>query len=464
MAEQVYHVFERYARGSHLHVGLAIGQTDFETEQQALVIGSGESVIHDQNYFESLHALKPYDVTAALNAHSGYSSSVQNPLVACGGQSAVDILIATPGRLIDHLEGTPGFTLQHLRFLVIDEADRLLNQSYQNWIHKVQEAVTYERHDADDFEGRFPLSHDGLTYAFDPTTCRERSSTSIALDSQKAGKAIPLRKLLFSATLTKDPQKLAALGLVHPKHFDVAEFNNEAVDDVLDTGVASSSDKSKQQKYSIPSTLEEYTVECSAQQKPLVLAALLLEFTTAKKDHMSVVFTSSIDSTHRLTRLLQLFWASAGYGPTSDIAEYSGQLKQKHRHDLLERCRNGDVGVLVCSDGMSRGMDLDVNAVIHYDVPSYAKTYVHRCGRTARAGKKGVAISILKTGQRGKFMKMRELLVRNDVQEKGIQKDLVSAGIKIYTECVKRVKDVLEDERNGELDFHVSLKDEYLVK
>lgn len=53
----------------------------------------------------------------------------------------VDIVVATPGRLLDHLEQTPGFTLQHLRYLVIDEADRLLNQSYQNWVAKVIKAA-----------------------------------------------------------------------------------------------------------------------------------------------------------------------------------------------------------------------------------------------------------------------------------------------------------------------------------
>jgi hypothetical protein len=51
--------------------------------------------------------------------------------------SKVDILIATPGRLMDHLTSTPNFTLQHLRFLVIDEADRLLGQSFQNWLPEV---------------------------------------------------------------------------------------------------------------------------------------------------------------------------------------------------------------------------------------------------------------------------------------------------------------------------------------
>jgi ATP-dependent RNA helicase DDX51/DBP6 len=62
-----------------------------------------------------------------------------------GGSSRVDILIATPGRLIDHLNGTNNFTLQHLRFLVIDEADRLLGQSYQDWLPRVLDTLSTTR-------------------------------------------------------------------------------------------------------------------------------------------------------------------------------------------------------------------------------------------------------------------------------------------------------------------------------
>ena len=57
------------------------------------------------------------------------------------GPLKVDVVVATPGRLLDHLAQTPGFTLQHLRYLVIDEADRLLSQSYQGWVGKVIKAA-----------------------------------------------------------------------------------------------------------------------------------------------------------------------------------------------------------------------------------------------------------------------------------------------------------------------------------
>jgi ATP-dependent RNA helicase DDX51/DBP6 len=71
-----------------------------------------------------------------------------------GGSSKVDILIATPGRLIDHLNGSPNFSLQHLRFLVIDEADRLLNQSYQDWLTHILRATQPQKSNI-----RLPAEH-----------------------------------------------------------------------------------------------------------------------------------------------------------------------------------------------------------------------------------------------------------------------------------------------------------------
>ena len=115
--------------------------------------------------------------------------------------------------------------------------------------------------------------------------------------------------------------------------------------------------------------------------------------------NLSVVFTSSVDSTHRLARLLQLLWEAGDFGQSSAIAEFSSSINAKQRAAILKRCRSSDtkkkISVLVCSDGLARGMDLpSVSAVLNYDVPSFAKTYIHRCGRTARAGREGLAITV----------------------------------------------------------------------
>jgi ATP-dependent RNA helicase DDX51/DBP6 len=362
--------------------------------------------------------------------------------------------------LVDHLDSTPGFSLQHLRFLVIDEADRLVNQPYQNWVGRVLEASnSSNRHIpyttnytslSDYVESPLQVAPDELTFVIDPITHRNGSSTM--------GRAVPLRKMLFSATLTQDPQKLAVLGLNNPKHFNASQLartlsNVEDLDN--STGVEKGS-------YSVPEGLAEKLVECTAEQKPLVLLALLLEQTKIhcrstvvnnSKDstELIIVFTSSVDSTHRLARLLQLLWEGGGYGKSSAIAEFSSAIDAKQRAATLRRCRNTErengVSVIVCSDGMSRGMDLpSVAAVINYDVPAYAKTYVHRCGRTARAGRQGTAVSLLKGGQVAKFRKMRQLINGGAVQSTGIKKDLVENVVSTYKKCVQALKIVIEDE------------------
>lgn len=84
----------------------------------------------------------------------------------CGGWSEVDILVATPGRLMDHMQHTPGFTLQHLHYLVVDEADRLLTQSYQDWIVKVTAAAYNQQPGVVHFMYVFAARHVYAPYAY----------------------------------------------------------------------------------------------------------------------------------------------------------------------------------------------------------------------------------------------------------------------------------------------------------
>ncbi|CAN0244615.1 unnamed protein product, partial [Discosporangium mesarthrocarpum] len=131
LAMQVHQVFRRVARGTGLRVGVAIGQTDFLKEQLSLV---GRAALAGNPVAAAKAcSLRVTDVLAS----QGSSLAPGTNGVLQGGTSEVDIVVATPGRLLDHLAHTPGFTLQHLRYLVIDEADRLLNQSYQGWVGKV---------------------------------------------------------------------------------------------------------------------------------------------------------------------------------------------------------------------------------------------------------------------------------------------------------------------------------------
>jgi len=505
LAKQVYDVFVRYAKGSNIKIGLAVGggkkRTDVINERRSLVVDThheGYQEVRDEDgsfirrknggLLESVAARIRYDfdptsINAAFEAFDGTlrKDNGLQALSKMGGRSAVDILVATPGRLIDHLDSTPGFTLQHLRFLVIDEADRLVNQSYQNWVGRVIEASNSSNkcEIAEYVKSPLQVASDGITLIVDPITHRNAgsgltlqiggntnntSSSEVGLVSGMIGRPVPLRKMLFSATLTQDPQKLARLGLGNPKHYDAnflkrSEHENgddEAVDNDARAG-----------RYSVPPGLTESMFECTADQKPLVLLALLLgdeksrNLTNSGKDdadrvNLSIVFTSSVDSTHRLARLLQLLWEAGGYGLSSEVVEFSSSISAKQRAAILRRCRSSDakqkVSVIVCSDGMSRGMDLpSVSLVINYDVPAFAKTYVHRCGRTARAGREGKAISVLKGGQRSKFRKMRGLIDGGLVKTETVNKSLIKKSLQIYKGCLTALKRVLDAEENGEM-------------
>lgn len=82
------------------------------------------------------------------------------------------------------------------------------------------------------------------------------------------------------------------------------------------------------------------------------------------------------------------------------VGEFSSLLPTTARSALLESCIRNEVNILVSSDGMSRGVDLpNVAYVVNYDIPSHFKTYVHRVGRTARAGRDGVALTLVQSGQ-----------------------------------------------------------------
>jgi ATP-dependent RNA helicase DDX51/DBP6 len=475
LANQVYKVFQSFVKGSDLKVGLAIGQSDFEAEKMALTLdpdSTGADTAQQRLLFD------PGNLDLALQTyqHTMSSASLQHDEAPSGRDGCtVDILVCTPGRLVDHLDNTPGFTLQHLRFMVVDEADRLLSQSYHNWIDRVIDATrsasvaAWREIIAND--NKLPplqVAPDHGSFVVEPITWRRggamgddsefNNNDSYFAPAASVCRPVQLRKMLVSATLTRDPQKLAALRLVNPKHFDVHQLTP--------TGDRGSN------KYSMPDGLEEYSVECTAEQKPIVLLALLLEKLQTKGDialtdkNLIVIFTQSVDSTHRLARLLQLLWATAGYGKPSAVVEFSSALNQSERSLLMTRCNDpaDDVSIVVCSDGMSRGMDLEyISAVINYDVPSFAKTYVHRCGRTARAGKKGAAISLLKGGQVVQFAKMRQLIQAPDnVQSKGIQKHLVRDAVPKYRQSVQALKDVLDAEENGELSNTEVLSQDYM--
>ncbi|KAK9709938.1 ATP-dependent RNA helicase dbp6, variant 2 [Basidiobolus ranarum] len=371
---QVKDTFDAFCKGTNLKIGVMTGQTSFPQEQSQIV---------------------------------GDSSQIFE-----GGASKVDILIATPGRLIDHLASTPNFTLQHLRFLVIDEADRLLNQSYQDWLSNVLQAAgkatTKQPENPITVDSEGVPVHDAISGKIQEGFCD-------LLEPQRPR----VQKLLFSATLTRNPGKIASLHLVNPRYIAVQRTANDNTEDA----------DASEGRYTTPSTLKEFMLPCSPSEKPMMVLHLLYHL----KVNSALCFTKSIEAANRLYKLIEVFdgffkEANPEYQSTIMAAEYSGDLPQSERTSIIKKFKKGEIRLLICSDLIARGIDLDsVEAVISYDAPMYIKKYIHRVGRTARAGREGVAYTIVEDQEMRYFKSMLQkaqhlsMVKKMNVKEKALE-------------------------------------------
>ncbi|KAF8514545.1 DEAD-domain-containing protein [Hysterangium stoloniferum] len=361
---QVRETFEALSKGRGLKIGTATGQQSFAHEQAQLV---------DETKNFRRHSLK-------------------------GGSSKIDILICTPGRLIDHLNGTHNFTLQHLRFLVIDEADRLLTQPFQDWLAQVLAAIRpppsassvdhFSAQNSDVFKQPSLPRHDAIAPAWQ-SYLPWRSH----LDEPRQSSC---QKLLFSATLTRDPAKIAALELRDAKYFIVSDSQqkDDGDGDYLVSG----------ETFVFPATLSEHMIICSSYKKPLILFYLIHNHGVTN----ALVFTKSAESTNRLVRLFECFQdARASRTERPIVRAYSSELSPVERKSILEKFKAKEITILVCSDLISRGIDIShVSHVVSYDAPIDMRKYVHRVGRTARAGRTGDAWTLIEEQEARYFKKM----------------------------------------------------------
>ena len=359
LAMQVKQVFDFYSKGTHLQTALVSGFKTFSKEQEQLV-------------------------------YTGRRGSF----------SKVDIVICTPGRLVDHLKFTTGFTLKHIRFLVVDEADRLLGQDYSGWLESIWQSV------------------------YSPSSCRRKLVPLNANAFQK--NEWPFQKLLFSATLTQNPEKLAQLDLFNPICFSTYQEQIEG-------------DVTGKERFTMPDELSEKFVQIEVSEKPLVLIYLML---TLKYKNV-LCFTNSVEATHRLYLLLQHF---KGF----TVAEFSSKLNEVRRKGIIRDFKNGNIDLLISSDAMARGMDMDnVKLVVNYDAAANAKIYVHRVGRTARAGNIGEAIALLSWKEVYHFLQMRKELSAKSVSKMKISTNDFSTYEQQYEIALSHLQDSISEERKA---------------
>ncbi|XP_014522783.1 DEAD-box ATP-dependent RNA helicase 1-like [Vigna radiata var. radiata] len=379
LALQVKQVFDAIALPLGLRVGLAVGQSSVADEISSLVYLPGEEEGVDPGF------LSPFWF-----------------------QSKVDILVATPGRLVDHVNLSRGFTLKHLHYLVVDEADRLLREDYQSWLPTVLKSTQSSNNDDGGSGGGDDVFQLGFPYSpWSRRTCGvERGSKPHSR----------LAKVVLSATLTRDPGRLVQLNLHHPLFLSAGKM-----------------------RYRLPENLESFKLICERKVKPLYLVALLKSLGEEK----CIVFTRSVDSTHRLCKLMNCF-----EDLQIDIKEYSGRQHQRVRSKTLNEFRKGQFQVLVSSDAMTRGMDVEgVRNVINYDMPKYIKTYVHRAGRTARAGQNGRCFTLMSNDEVGRFKRLMKKAEASACLEHTLPSHLIEELHSTYQSALSKLKEIILESR-----------------
>ncbi|KAM0440818.1 hypothetical protein ACHAPT_000119 [Fusarium lateritium] len=427
LVKQAQEAFELCAKAfeggerKRVRVGISVGSQSLKHEQESLM---DREVRYDPDTYKKLQEeSEQRKQKAGISAVDALDDDEADPrLSSMDGYvvdfpSKVDVLICTPGRLVEHMEQTPGFSLDYVRWLVVDEADKLLAQSFQGWLDLVMDKFRVNKFSARDFA-----------------------------DVDFSG----VRKVILSATLTRDLSLLNQLGLRRPRLI-VLETDG-------DVQIA---------EHSLPVLLKEHAVRVhDTNLKPLYLlellrgqdmlmASLSKDGDSAKPDQaeesdtssssdsssdsdsdsdatsdtssdsdadaeseskakrpsgrslkshipVSLIFTKSNESALRLSRLLALLDPSL----TSHIGTLTSTTPTHIRRKTLRTFMtpSSPIRLLIASDLVARGIDLpNLDHVINYDLPPSVAGYVHRVGRTARAGRSGCAWTLVGDDESGWF-------------------------------------------------------------
>ncbi|MBV8107900.1 MAG: DEAD/DEAH box helicase [Hyphomicrobiales bacterium] len=289
LAAQVQESFEKYGAGQKLNVALLIGGVSFDDQDAKLIRG-------------------------------------------------VDVLIATPGRLLDHFE-RGRLLLTGVELLVIDESDRMLDMGFIPDIERICKLVPFTR-----------------------------------------------QTLFFSATMPPEITRLTETFLHNPVRVEVSRAATTA-DNITQTLVPSGG---------------------APEEKRSTLRRLIRGADNFKN---AIIFCNRKRDVQVVYRSLEKHGFSVG--------ALHGDMDQRARMAALDSFRNDEVQLLVCSDVAARGLDIpDVSHIINYDAPHHSEDYVHRIGRTGRAGKTGVALTIVTRADQRSIAEIEKLIARKiDWQE-----------------------------------------------
>ena len=280
---------------------------------------------------ESIKVYAKHTPLKSLVVFGGVDIKTQTPHL----KSGIEILVATPGRLLDHVEQKT-LNLSQVQILVLDEADRMLDMGFMPDLKRILALLPKQR-----------------------------------------------QNLMFSATFSNDIKKLADDFLTNPTLVEVARSN-------------ATNDNVTQSVYQV-----------SAGDKQAFLTQLLL----AESAIQVIVFTKTKLTASRLSRSLQKEGIAA--------ESIHGDKSQKERIEALDAFKANKITVLVATDVAARGLDIsELPMVINYEIPSAPEDYVHRIGRTGRAGASGVAISLVCEEEEKYLAEIEKLIKKTLIKQK----------------------------------------------
>ncbi|WP_068459272.1 DEAD/DEAH box helicase [Hyphomicrobium sulfonivorans] len=276
------------------------------------------------------------DSFRAYGKHTGLTVTVMfggmpiRPQVSAMSKG-VDILVATPGRLLDHVDQRT-VNLSGTEILVLDEADQMLDMGFIAPIRKILSKLSQRR-----------------------------------------------QSLFFSATMPREINALASEMLTDPLRVAVAAVSKTA------------------------DRVAQSVIHVEQQKKQSLLAELFRDENMKR----TIVFTRTKRGADRVARHLE----TAGV----QVAAIHGNKSQRQREVALEQFRKGRIRALIATDIAARGIDIDeVSHVVNYELPNIPESYVHRIGRTARAGAEGIAISLCAGDERA-YLRDIEKLTRQQI-------------------------------------------------
>ncbi|PSS37722.1 hypothetical protein PHLCEN_2v415 [Hermanssonia centrifuga] len=280
-----------------------------------------------------------------------------------------DVIIATPGRLIDHIRNTPTFSLDALDILVLDEADRMLSDGFADELTEIIKSCPTSR-----------------------------------------------QTMLFSATMTDSVDELVRMSLNKPVRLFVDPKRSTA-----------------------RGLLQEFVRVRAG--KEAERSALLVSLCKRTFKAGVIIFFRSKKLAHQLRIVFSILGMKC--------SELHGDLTQEQRLKALQQFRSGAVDYLMATDLASRGLDIKgVDTVINYDMPGQLAQYLHRVGRTARAGKKGRSVTLVGEADR-KILKaaIKHASGEDQVRHRQVPAEAVLKWSQKLDELKDEISAVLQEER-----------------